>query len=117
MRRRIFYYAILCLLGAGPTSAQDAGYHLVHVEASPPAKGTGAFGSVCIDHVDGLVVLQQRAGELRWGTGVNQTFAAAAEGLPFFGMPVLVTTECLEQLTSQYTAYYQRSDLVVRDLN
>lgn len=116
MRHRISLSIVFCLLGASFAGAQDAGYHIVHVEKSPLGKGTGAFASVCIDQAEGLIILQQRAGEWKWGSGVNQTISYSAETLPYFSTPILITSECLQKLTAQYEKYYGRNDLVVLDL-
>lgn len=106
----------MILLGANLANAQGAGYHIVHSESSTLGNGKGAFASVCIDHVEGLSFLKQRAGEFKRGIGVNQSFSYAAESLYYFGMPVLVTSECLDKMTAQYAFYYKRNDLVVVDL-
>lgn len=100
----------------GIADAQEQSHYLVYLPSSPPEHGTGAFYSVCIDQAEGIELLRKYASDIRWGTGANMTTGNAAQMLPFFGSPALVTSECLGDLESSFQQNYER-ELVVRELN
>lgn len=114
MHCRVSVAVIGWIAWVGTATAQDGSYFLVYDPGSPPR--TGAYMSVCMDQAEGIELLRKHASDIRWGVGTNRTPAQAAEALPFFGTPAVVTGDCLRDLESAFKQYYGR-ELVVRKLN
>lgn len=96
---------------------QENAFSLVWVSSQPEVTRTGAFMSVCVDPTAGVAVLKERASDIKWGSGSVHSPRAAAEMLPYFSTPALVTADCLEEMLSNYRTMYGRDDLLVRELN
>lgn len=95
----------------GPAAAHGA-YHLITNKDIPAKSVTGAFVTVCIDPAAGKKVLSSSFAGRKWATGIERKPRQAVEQLPFSGTPILVTSECLEDVLGAFQSMYPDRDII-----